>query len=220
MRTLAAVGFAVLAASGSAQPRPALEARFLGNMSYAITDGTTTLMTDFPYQSGYSRYMTYDAAQVRSATAATLSLITHRHLDHFDRGLFEATGWKVAGPADVIAAVDPSRVVPVTGSGTFGPVRIEAIETPHASLGHYSYIVTWHGRRLYFTGDTESTDALLAARNLDVAFVSPWLYRAVVRAGQRIDAKQVVIYHQEQGQQVPECGTGCSVPRQGDVLKF
>ena len=58
------------------------------------------------------------------------------------------------------------------------------------------------------------------AKNLDVAFVSPWLYRAVVRAGQRIDAKQVVIYHQEQGQRVPECGEGCSVPRQGDVLKF
>lgn len=165
--------------------------------------------------------MTYDSAQIRSATDATLSLITHRHGDHFDRGLFDATGWQVAGPADVIAGVAPSRVVPLDGgTGRFGPVRIEAIETPHASIGHCSYIVTWHGRRLYFTGDTESTEALLAARNLDVAFVSPWLYRAVVRAGQRIDARQVVIYHQEQGQQVPECGTGCSVPRQGDVLKF
>lgn len=37
------------------QPRPTLEARFVGNMAYAITDGTTTLMSDFPYQSGYSR---------------------------------------------------------------------------------------------------------------------------------------------------------------------
>ncbi len=54
----------------------------------------------------------------------------------------------------------------------------------------------------YFTGDTESPQALLAARHLDVAFVSPWLY------------------HHESGQRVPECGQGCTVPRQGDVLRF
>lgn len=219
MRMLAALGLIVVFVSG--QPRPALEARFIGHMSYAITDGTTTLMTDFPYQSGYSRYMTYDAAQIRSATDATLSLITHRHGDHWEPRLLAATTWKVAGPSDVIAGIAPSRIVPLDGgTGTFGAVRIEAIETPHASIGHYSYIVTWHGRRLYFTGDTESTEALLAAKNLDVAFVSPWLYRAVVRAGQRIDAKQIVIYHQEQGQRVPECGEGCSVPNQGHVRRF
>lgn len=148
MRILAALAFAAVLASCTPQPRPALEARFIGNMSYAISDGTTTLMTDFPYQSGYSRYMTYDPAQIRSATEATLSLITHRHLDHFDRGLFDATGWHVAGPADVIAGLDQSSVVPLAdGRGTFGPISIEAIEAPHASIGHYSYIVTWHGRR-------------------------------------------------------------------------
>ena len=28
---------------------------FIGNMAYAITDGKTTLYTDFPYQSGHVR---------------------------------------------------------------------------------------------------------------------------------------------------------------------
>ena len=37
------------------------------------------------------------------------------------------------------------RVVPLDGGGQFGPIRIEAIATPHASIGHYWYIVTWHG---------------------------------------------------------------------------
>ncbi len=37
---------------------PALEARFIGSMDLAITDGAVTLFTDFPYQSGYSQYMT------------------------------------------------------------------------------------------------------------------------------------------------------------------
>lgn len=222
MRTLAIACLAAVLAPGSAQPRPALEARFIGNMAYAITDGTSTLMSDFPYQSGYSRYMTYDAALIRSATApgTTLSLVTHRHLDHWEPALFGATDWKVAGPADVIAGVDPSRVVPLSGGGAFGGMRIDALETPHASVGHYSYIVTWHGRRLYFTGDTESTEALLAAKDLDVAFVSPWLYRAVVRARQRIDARQIVIYHQERGERIAECAQGCRVPAQGDVLRF
>jgi hypothetical protein len=31
---------------------PSLEARFVGNMAFAISDGSTTVMTDFPYQSG------------------------------------------------------------------------------------------------------------------------------------------------------------------------
>ncbi len=62
--------------------------------------------------------------------------------------MFNATDWKVAGPADVVAGVDPSRIIPLSGSGTFGPIGIDAIDTPHASVGHHSYVVTWHGRRL------------------------------------------------------------------------
>lgn len=202
-----------------APQRPALEARFIGNMAFAITDGTTTLMSDFPYQSGYSVYMEYDAREIRSSTRDTLSLITHRHGDHWEPSLFARTDWKVAGPADVISSIDPSRVVPLQGGGRFGPIRIEAIETPHASIGHHSYVVTWHGRRLYFSGDTESAASLLAARNLDVAFVSPWQYRAALKRG-TIDAKRIVIYHHESGERVDDCRGNCSVPRQGEVLRF
>jgi L-ascorbate metabolism protein UlaG (beta-lactamase superfamily) len=220
MRTIGALALATLLASAAPQPRPVLDARFIGNMAFAISDGQVTLMTDFPYQSGYSRYMTYDPAMIRSSTPATLSLITHRHHDHWEPALFGATGWKVAGPADVVANVDVSRVVPLDGRGAFGPIAIEAIETPHASIGHYSYILSWHGRRLYFSGDTESPDSLLSARDLDAAFVSSWQYRAALRTGRRIDARQIVIYHHQSGEKVPECGEGCTVPRQGDVLRF
>ena len=119
------------------QPAP-LEARFIGNMAIAISDGAVTVMTDFPYQSGYSRYMTYPADEIRSATPSTLSLITHRHLDHWDPALSDKTGWNVAGPLDVIANVPASRVLPLARGATFGTVQIEPIETPHASIGHYS----------------------------------------------------------------------------------
>jgi L-ascorbate metabolism protein UlaG (beta-lactamase superfamily) len=214
MRLVVVGVVALLAAS----PQPRLEARFIGNMAVAISDGSVTLMTDFPYQSGYSRYMTYPAAAIRSSTPATLALISHRHLDHWEPALFSKTDWKVAGPTDVVAHVSADRVLPLAGTASFGPAQIEPLATPHAGVGHYSYIVSWHGKRLYFSGDTESTQALVAARNLDVAFISPWIFQSVTRAGQTIDAKRIVIYHHEAGEQIPECRDRCSVPQQGGTI--
>ena len=192
-----------------------LRGRFIGNMAVAITDGTVTVMTDFPYQSGYSRYNTYPASEIRSSTATTLSLITHKHPDHWEPRLFAKTNWKVVAPADATSGVDVSRVVPPTSRITFGPVVIEPIETPHAGIGHYSYVVTWHGKRLFFSGDTESIDRLMGTKNLDAAFLSPWLYRSAIRSGRPLDAKRVVIYHHEAGEEVPECRDRCTVPKQG-----
>lgn len=199
---------------------PALEARFIGNMAFAITDGQVTLMTDFPYESGYSRYMTYPPTELRSGTATTLSLITHRHADHWEPALFAKTTWSVAGPVDVIASAPAYRVVPLTGQTEFGPIRIEPLETPHARVGHYSYIVTWHGKRLYFSGDTESPASVLAAPRLDAAFISPWIYRAVQAKGGRIDARRIVIYHHESGERVDGCTAPCLVPRQGETIRI
>lgn len=208
-----------------AQPRPALEARFIGNMAYAISDGATTLFTDFPYESGYSVYMEYDPREIRSSTAESIALITHRHRDHWDGPLFGRTTWKAVGPADAVGSLDPARVVralPVPAARTSvvaGGITIDALPTPHASVGHYSYLVTWHGRRLYFTGDTDDPAQLVEMRNLDVAFVSPWLYTRAQTRGQRIDARRVVIYHQTAGERtVPGCTGACSVPTQGETL--
>jgi len=199
--------------------RPALDVRFVGNMAVAVTDGAVTLVTDFPYESGYSGYMTYAPAEIRSGTSTTLALITHRHRDHWERSLFSGTNWKFAGPSDVTAGLPADRVVALTATTTFGPVTIERFETPHANVGHYSYIVTWHGRRLYFSGDTESGDSLAAAKNLDVAFVSTWMYRALLRRGVRIDARRIVIYHHHPGERVAECADRCVVPAQGDRIE-
>jgi len=202
--------------------QPSLEARFIGNMAWSITDGTFTLMSDFPYDSGAIRgYMTYDAAaELRSSTAETLSLITHRHADHWSPTLFGKTNWKVVAPRDVTASVAHDRVVPVSPRFPLGPLQIDAIETPHAGIGHYSYVVTWHGRRLDFSGDTESPAHLLELGGLDVAFVSPWLYRAVLKTGGRVDARRVVISHHQPQEAVPDCRQGCHVPRQGETLRF
>ncbi len=200
--------------------RPRLEARFIGQMAVAITDGSATVITDFPYQIGYADGPPYAETEIRPYSMPTLALITHKHLDHWEPQLFGRTNWKVLGPADATRPVAADRVLPLSRRVTFGAAEIEPLETPHARIGHYSYIVTWHGRRLYFSGDTDSIDSLAAARNLDVAFVSPWLHQALVKSGGRIDAKRVVIYHHRAGQQVPGCAAGCLAPRQGETIQI
>jgi Beta-lactamase superfamily domain len=201
----------------SGQERAALQARFIGQMAFAITDGSVTIVTDFPYQIGYVDAPAYSPKEL-SGGPSTLALVTHKHLDHWEPTLFAKTTWKVAGPDDVVSGLPADRVVALKGTTTLGPVQIEPLETPHARIGHYSYIVTWQGKRLYFSGDTDDGRSLILAKNLDAAFVFPWLYRIVMRAGSRIDAKRVVIYHHEAGQQIPGCDAGCLVPKQGDTI--
>jgi L-ascorbate metabolism protein UlaG (beta-lactamase superfamily) len=203
---------------GAAQRPPALEARFIGNMAFAISDGALTIATDFPYRSGYSGYMTYSSAELQALNRSILALITHRHADHWERDLFAGTDWKIIAPPDATRGLDDARVVPLSSPITFGPVRVEPIRTPHANVDHYSYVVTWHGRRLYFSGDTESPDHLRVVKDLDVAFMSPWLDRSVLRGGLTLNAKRIVIYHHTAGERVPECGRGCTLPRQGERL--
>ena len=57
---IAPIVIALLIASASTAQTPTSTARpltatFIGNEAWHITDGEYTLLTDFPYQSGYSR---------------------------------------------------------------------------------------------------------------------------------------------------------------------
>mgnify|MGYP001484262349 CR=1 FL=1 len=63
----------------------ALTATFIGNEAWHITDGEYAVMTDFPYESGYSRYMTWDSSGVpKIADPGKLLIVTtHQHRDHF-----------------------------------------------------------------------------------------------------------------------------------------
>ncbi len=207
----------IFAASWLSATEPApLHATFIGNMAFAITDGKTTIYTDFPYESGYAGYMTYDFAAVPKAPGA-LCLVTHGHRDHFDAALFAKMDALLIAPPDVEKRVAADRTIAFAPQMTYRDVAIEALETPHAGIGHASYLVTWHGLRLYFTGDTDSVDQLVAMQGLDYAFVSPWLIERVADRKGRIDARQVVCYHHQTGEKVPAFQNRI-VPRQGETL--
>ena len=216
MTTGAALLAALLALSPGSPPEPRLTARFIGNMAFAISDGKTTLYSDFPYESGAFGYMSYDFASLPK-TVNAVCLITHGHRDHFDPKLFAQLDAKVIAPPDLAATLPADRVIPFAPKIVSGDITVETLKTPHAKIDHSSYLVTWHGRRLYFTGDTESTDALLAQRNLDAAFVSPWLIEAVAKRGARIDARKVVVYHHKADETIPAAPNRV-VPKQGETL--
>lgn len=213
----------LLANVAPAQTAPAtarpLTATFIGNEAWHITDGEYTLLTDFPYQSGYSRYTTWEWSGVPKIAdpAKLLVVTTHQHRDHFAAELFpRLSPAGVIGPASVRAAA-PGKGIEPTGDARFGPIRVQAISTPHADLEHYSYVIEWHGLRIYLPGDTEGASSLIAAKNLDVAFVTPWMLRAAARAGAKIDARRVIVVHHEAGASVAPYQDS-TLPRQGEVM--
>jgi L-ascorbate metabolism protein UlaG (beta-lactamase superfamily) len=192
--------------------------QFIGNMAFEITDGATTLYTDFPYESGAFGYMKYDLKSLEISENG-LSLITHGHRDHWAKELFEPLKLKVIGPPEVLKDVDPSRIIPLEKEITYEGIHIQRFATSHANLTHYSYLVTWHGIRMYFTGDTEELKTLVEMKNLDAAFISPWLAKSLLKNKQTVDAKKIVIYHHEDGEKVDAPNNGI-IPKQGEIFQI
>lgn len=201
-----AMSLAVYARAGE------LRVTFIGNEAFHITDGETTLLSDFPYKSGVYGYMAYDSAEVPEVVDG-LSLITHFHGDHFDAEAYEKTGFKIVAPLSITAkleagerAIDLDPAQPDSGAdyeARYKDIHIEVFATPHRfAPEHFSYLVTWHGKRLYFVGDTETPGFLLPLKNLDVAFVTPWLVRTMARQDLVLNAERVVLYHHKTDEEV------------------
>jgi hypothetical protein len=124
---------------------------------------------------------------------------------------------RLVAPPSLVAKLPAARVITFAKEMTFRDIRIEALRTPHAEIEHYSYLVTWKGLRLYFTGDTESADQLLAMRELDAAFVSPWLIEEVANRRAQIDTRLLIVYHHKAGEAIADLQQRL-VPKQGQSL--
>ncbi len=150
-----------------------LQVTLIGNAGVALSDGTTTLLVDMPYQSGAFGYQRYDFASLETQ-GDVVSVITHHHDDHFDASLFEErAGWRVVGPPSVMRQVARSRVV--HGDEVLvGRFAITVVPSPHTP-DHRSYRVGWKDHVFYFVGDTESTKELRGQEGIDLLFITPWL---------------------------------------------
>ncbi|MBL7985813.1 MAG: hypothetical protein JNM91_12480 [Flavobacteriales bacterium] len=74
-------------------------------------------------------------------------------------------------------------------------IYVHPVVTPIGEAPHYSYLVQWNGRRIYFTGETTDTKELLALTDLDLVFATPAIVAEVAKVGKEIGGRMVVIYH-------------------------
>lgn len=180
---------------------------FIGNESFHITDGKNTIISDFPYQSGAFGFMEYEMEDVPT-TEGAICLVTHVHTDHWNAKLFDGLkGTKVIGPPSVTKYVDEARVIEVESGAAarLGDLDVIAISTPHnLAQDHFSYLIDWHGIRIYFPGDTETPAEILHRRDIDVMFITPWLIRTIERQNLTLDCDKLVVYHQKADEEFPD----------------
>lgn len=194
VRRLGVLGASMVLSAACARS-PTLQVTFIGNAAFELSDGRNTLLVDFPYVSGAGGVMTFDRAAVRPR-GPVLALFTHRHADHFDRDALLARGWAAFGPAEVLALLPPDRVFARSDSLTFGAFHLVRIPEPHGEVEHVAFLITWHGRRIYHSGDSMDEAALEALPELDVALVQEnllcWMSG---QRGARVPAREVVVFH-------------------------
>lgn len=120
------------------------------------------------------------------ATKADLILITDIHGDHMDPDSVAAVskaGTEIISSAAVAKTVTAAKPINNGESQTWGGWTIEAIAAYNLKRGPEpgklfhdkgrgnGYVLTYGGKRFYFSGDTEGVPEMRALKNIDVAFV-------------------------------------------------
>jgi L-ascorbate metabolism protein UlaG (beta-lactamase superfamily) len=125
-------------------------------------------------------------AKLEGLPKADLILITDIHPDHMDPGslsvVSQPTTEILAAPA-VVATVKTAKPIANGETRTWQGWTIEAIPAYNLSRGPEpgklyhdkgrgnGYVLTYGGKRFYFSGDTEGIPEMRALKNIDVAFV-------------------------------------------------
>jgi L-ascorbate metabolism protein UlaG (beta-lactamase superfamily) len=113
-------------------------------------------------------------------------LITDIHEDHLAPAVvnkLKKAGTVIVAPKAVAAELPGVQVLSNGGKTTIGPFAVEAVPMYNLTRGPApgqlfhdkgrgnGYIVTYGGKRFYFSGDTEAIPEMKALKNIDVAFV-------------------------------------------------
>src|SRR5690606_13565728 len=118
-------------------------------------------------------------------------IFTHRHSDHYSKKLLRRYEGRKYGPWNIKELETPGILDPV--------LSVKAMKTPHKVYGisfkHFSYLITWHNKNIYVSGDTGDLNHLRLIKNTAWAFVNPWLYMNALRSKVTIAAKNIGMYH-------------------------
>jgi len=125
-------------------------------------------------------------AKFEGLPPADLILITDIHGDHMDPASIAAVskpGTEIWAPAAVARTVTSAQVISNGDAKTWGSLTIEAIpmynlvrgpapgKLYHEKGRGNGYVISYGGKRFYFSGDTEGIPEMRALKDIDVAFV-------------------------------------------------
>jgi L-ascorbate metabolism protein UlaG (beta-lactamase superfamily) len=117
---------------------------------------------------------------------ADLMLITDIHGDHMNKDMadkFTKPGGTIIAPAEVAKTITNAKVLANGQKMNWDKWNIEAVpmynithKQPNGDPFHpkgrgNGYVLTYGGKRFYFSGDTEGTPEMRALQNIDVAFI-------------------------------------------------
>ncbi len=168
--------------------------RFIGNCGLYLTDGNSNIYLDFPYKSGAHHYMEYNLAELDSVKNHPVFIYTHRHSDHFSGRLVRKLSKKLDGQIFTPRNAESLKKL----NTQLKDFTIETLHTKHQfSFNHYSYVITWHNKKIFISGDTENSDILTSLKDLDWAFVPAWLVRDAMEKKVKLQdiSKMIAIYH-------------------------
>jgi L-ascorbate metabolism protein UlaG (beta-lactamase superfamily) len=125
-------------------------------------------------------------AKLTGLPKADLILITHLHSDHFDPDSIAALsqpGTQVLAPPSVVELYPAAHPIANGETQHWNQWTIEAIPAYNLTRGpapgqlyhpkgrDNGYVLTYGGKRIYFSADTEGTPEMRALKDIDLAFV-------------------------------------------------
>jgi L-ascorbate metabolism protein UlaG (beta-lactamase superfamily) len=125
-------------------------------------------------------------AKLSGLPKADLILITHIHPDHMDTDSIKEiskAGTEILAPQSVVDTVTSAKPVSNGETKNWQGWTIEAVSAYNLKRGpapgqlfhpkgrDNGYVLTYGGKRFYFSGDTEGVPEMRALKNIDVAFV-------------------------------------------------
>lgn len=169
-----------------------IKIKFIGNCGLYLSDGKSNLYIDFPYKSGAYNYMKYDSKEIENIKENSIFLFTHKHADHYSKKLLKKIKSKHKGM--VFGSWNANRFNKLNNS--IDNFNIESIKTKHRfTFKHYSYLITWHGKKIYLSGDTESADTITNIKEINWAFLPVWIILDANEKNISINADKVGVYH-------------------------
>ena len=194
MKRIFTLIFSLITVFGFSQAKE-IEIEFIGNCGLHMTDGISNFYIDFPYKSGAHGYMEFDESELDSIQENSIFIFTHKHSDHYSKKNLKKVMKRKSGQTYGVSNISELEKL----GESIENFEIKALKTNHTVFGisfrHYSYLITWHNKKIYLSGDTTEPETIGKIEKIDLAFVPYWILKNANEQNITIDAKMFAVYH-------------------------